>query len=347
MSDQVALLVAVALLLGNAFFVGAEFAVISVRRTQVEPRAAEGSGAARITLRALENVSLMLAASQLGITMCSLGLGAIAEPAVAHLIEGPLASLGVPEDAVHPIAFAIALSIVVYLHMVLGEMVPKNIAIASPEASALLLAPPLYFVATVFKPIVWVMNHSANLVLRLIRVEPKDEVASAFTADEVASFVAQSRAEGLLDAEAHELVAGALGIGERTVADVAVPVADLEVLPHGATIADAEAACVRTGFSRFPIYGSNGFEGYVHLKDLLGTAAEDLHRPIGAEQIRRLTLLEASTTLDDALAAMQRAGSHLSLVLASDGAATGVAMLEDLVEEMVGEIVDAAQQITS
>src|SRR5690606_22585664 len=124
MSDQVALLVAVALLLGNAFFVGAEFAVISVRRTQVEPRAAEGSGAARITLRALENVSLMLAASQLGITMCSLGLGAIAEPAVAHLIEGPLASLGVPEDAVHPIAFAIALSIVVYLHMVLGEMVP-------------------------------------------------------------------------------------------------------------------------------------------------------------------------------------------------------------------------------
>ena len=104
---------------------------------------------------------------------------------------------------------------------------------------------------------------------------------------------------------------------------------------------------MRTGFSRFPIYGANGFEGYVHLKDLLGTSPEDLHRPIDGEKIRRLTLLEASTTLDDALAAMQRAGSHLSLVLASDGAATGVAMLEDLVEEMVGEIVDAAQQITS
>lgn len=345
MSDQVALLVAVALLLGNAFFVGAEFAVISVRRTQIEPRAAAGSGAARITLRAIENVSLMLAASQLGITMCSLGLGAIAEPAVAHIIEGPLASLGVPEGAVHPIAFAIALSLVVYLHMVLGEMVPKNIAIAAPEASALILAPPLYVVATIFKPIVWVMNHTANAVLRMIRVKPVDEVASAFTADEVASFVAQSREEGLLDDHAHELVSGALGIGERTVADVAVPISALEVLPHGATIAEAEAACVRTGFSRFPIYGENGFEGYVHLKDLLGTPPEDLHRTIEADKIRRLTLLEASTTLDDALAAMQRAGSHLSLVLAPDGAATGVAMLEDLVEEMVGEIVDATQQV--
>jgi CBS domain containing-hemolysin-like protein len=143
MSDTTAFVVAAVLLAGNAFFVGAEFALVSARRTKIEPRAATGSRTARTTLRAMENVSLMMAGAQLGITACSLGLGAIGEPAVAHLLERPFATAGVPDAVLHTVAFTLALAIVVFLHMVLGEMVPKNIALAGPERSTLALGPPL------------------------------------------------------------------------------------------------------------------------------------------------------------------------------------------------------------
>ena len=186
MSDTAGLLLALALLAGNAFFVGAEFALISARRTQIEPRAVAGSTRARSTLRAMEDVSLMMAGAQLGITVCSLGLGAVGEPALAHLIEGPLEAAGAPEALLHPIAFALALTIVVFLHMVLGEMVPKNIALAVPERSALALGPVLSTVVRVLRPLIWLLNQGANLVLRCLRVQPKDEITSAFTRDEVA-----------------------------------------------------------------------------------------------------------------------------------------------------------------
>ena len=181
MSDLAAVLLAVGLLLANAFFVGAEFALISARRTQIEPRVLEGSRRARITLKAMENVSLVMAGAQLGITACSLGLGAVGEPAVAHLLEPGFHALGVPDAWLHPVAFVVAMSIVVYLHVVLGEMVPKNLAIAGPERSALLLGPPMMAVVWVLKPVVVVLNAIANGLLRLVRVEPKDEVSSVFT----------------------------------------------------------------------------------------------------------------------------------------------------------------------
>src|SRR5687768_2882790 len=143
MTTGSALVLGVLLLIGNAFFVGAEFALIAARRSQIEPRAEEGSRMARTTLRAMEHVSLVMAGAQLGITVCSLGLGAVAEPAVAHLLEPILEAIRVPDQLLHPIAFAIALSIVVYAHVVLGEMVPKNLAIAGPERAALVLGPPM------------------------------------------------------------------------------------------------------------------------------------------------------------------------------------------------------------
>lgn len=141
MSTGSAIAVSMLLLAANAFFVGAEFALVSVRRTTIEPRAQAGSWAAKVTLRAIENVSLMMAAAQLGITICSLGLGYLGEPAIAHIIEGPLERVGLPETLLHPIAFAIALSIISYLHVVLGEMIPKNLALAGPDQAALALAP--------------------------------------------------------------------------------------------------------------------------------------------------------------------------------------------------------------
>lgn len=343
MIDGWAIVVAIALLAGNAFFVGAEFALITARRTQIEPRAAEGSRAGRLTLRAMERVSLMMAGAQLGITMCSLGLGAIGEPAVAHVLEVPLAALGISGALLHTIAFVIALAIVVFLHMVLGEMVPKNIAIAGPERSAMFLGPALYGVVTVLKPLIVFLNWLANRVLRAIRVTPREEVASAFTADEVAAFVAESREQGILDEYEHALLAGALTIGVETVAAVTVPLAELVALPRDVTPADAEAACVRTGYSRFPLTGPDGaMIGYLHVKDVLGVPADRIDAPIGQHLVRPLASIAQDATLEDALAAMQTRGTHMALVT-TDGQVTGAAMLEDVVELFVGEVSDAAQ----
>ncbi|MGM0385811.1 MAG: hemolysin family protein [Actinomycetota bacterium] len=343
MIDTTAMLIAVALLIGNAFFVGAEFALIAARRTQIEPRAAAGSRAARLTLRAMERVSLMMAGAQLGITMCSLGLGAIGEPAVARVLEIPLAALGVSGALLHTIAFTIALAIVVFLHMVLGEMVPKNIAIAGPERSAIILGPILYGIVLALRPLIVFLNWVANVVLRKIGVEPRDEIASAFTANEVAAFIAESRQEGLLGEGEHQLLSGSLSIGTETVEQVMVPVADLVTLPRDTTPAQAEATFIRTGFSRFPVAAAEGqLVGYVHLKDFLGLSAEAATRPIDRHVIRPLATIARDATLEATLAAMQAGGTHFALVV--DGQETiGAAMLEDVVERLIGEVKDATQ----
>ncbi|MBC7403393.1 MAG: DUF21 domain-containing protein, partial [Microbacteriaceae bacterium] len=169
------------LLLINGFFVGAEFAVISARRSQIEPRAEAGSRAAKSTLYAMEHATMMLATSQLGITVCSLLILNVSEPAIHHLLEYPLALTQLPEDVVGTIAFIIALLVVSFLHVVIGEMVPKNLSFSVPDRAALILAPPLVFISMVFRPIIYVLNETANRVLRLFQVEPKNEANSAFT----------------------------------------------------------------------------------------------------------------------------------------------------------------------
>ncbi|WP_062522348.1 hemolysin family protein [Demequina silvatica] len=346
MNDYTALLIAVALLIGNAFFVGAEFALISARRTQIEPRAAAGSWGARITLRAMEHVSLMMAGAQLGITACSLGLGAIAEPAIAHLLEVPLEAIGITGAWVHGIAFTIALVIVVYLHMVLGEMVPKNIAIAGPERSAIALGPVLYGIVWVLKPLIWLLNMTANLVLRLLKVEPQDEVTSTFRAEEVEGFLAESRSEGLLDEHEHRVLTGSLTLSFETVRDVMTPVEELVTLPVDVTPQRAQKECVRTGYSRFPMVdGSGEWVGYLHLKDFAQVPRGGATKPVPADAVRPLTDISPDASLEEALTAMQSRGTHLALVRAADGEVLGAAMLEDVIERLVGEVVDAAQAV--
>ena len=175
----------VVLLVFNAFFVGAEFAVISARRSQIEPRAEAGSRAAKTALWAMEHATLMLATSQLGITVCSLLILNVSEPSIHHLLEVPLALTGWSEEVVYAVAFGVALVVVSYLHVVLGEMVPKNISFSLPDRAVLILAPPLVAVATVFRPVIVALNAVANGVLRLFGVEPKNEATSAFTLEEV------------------------------------------------------------------------------------------------------------------------------------------------------------------
>jgi CBS domain containing-hemolysin-like protein len=342
MDSWTALAVAVLLLAANAFFVGAEFALISARRSQIEPRAQAGSRVARTTLRAMEQVSQMMAGAQLGITVCSLGLGAVGEPAVAHLLEPLFEALGVPGALLHPLAFVIALVIVVCLHVVLGEMVPKNIAIAGPERSALVLGPPMYAIVTVLRPVIVVINAMANGILRLLRVEPKDEVTSSFTRQEVAALVEESRGEGLLAKDEYDRLAGALDFTEKTVAQVTMTPETLTTVRRGASAADVEAVCAATGFSRFPVTDGDELVGYVHIKDVLESDVEKRSQPVADRWIHPFASVPATSVLHDVLETLQRRGAHMARVVASDGTTLGVAALEDVIEELVGEIRDAA-----
>lgn len=340
MSDFTRILVALGLLAGNAFFVAAEFALISARRSQIEPLAPL-SKRARTTLHAMEQVSLMLAGAQLGITVCSLGLGAVGEPAVAHLLEGPFAALGMPESLLHPVAFALAMSIVVYLHMVLGEMVPKNLSLAKPERAAMILGPLLAGLVRLLRPLIWFLNALANGVLRLLRVEPQDEVASAFTAEDVAAMLAESQREGLLDEEEHELLTGALQYERVKATTIMIERHDVVRLGRGFTAEEVERLVAETGFSRFPVANTDGDPvGYVHVKDVLD---QDGDQPVPSGRVRPLPSIAADATVDDIVATLQRAGAHLGRVTDStSGAVLGVIALEDAIEELIGEVVDAA-----
>lgn len=342
MSDLLGVVVVVVLLGLNAFFVGAEFALISARRTEIEPRAEAGSRFARITLHAMENVSLMMAAAQLGITVCTIGLGSIGEPAIAHLIEPVLHDLGISDALLHPIAFAIALLLVVSLHVVIGEMVPKNIALAGPERSALVLGPPLALIVRVFKPFIVSFNWIANVTLRSFGVTPKDEVTSAFTRDEVAGLVEESHREGLFEHGEGRLLLDALQFEDRTAQAVLLPMAELETVGPEATPGLVEELAGRTGYSRFPVLLEAGvLSGYLHLKDLLAEDDARRDQPVAARDRRMLPTVAVDDRLRTVLQTMQRSRAHLASVRGADGGVLGVVALEDVLEELVGEIRDA------
>jgi CBS domain containing-hemolysin-like protein len=342
-SDWIGLIWLVVLLVVNAFFVGAEFAVISAKRSQVEPRAERGSRAARLALWAMEHVSLMLAMCQLGITVCSLLILLVSEPAIHHLLAIPLAAVGLPEIAVDGIALGLAILIVTYLHVVFGEMVPKNAAFTLPTAAVLLLAPPLVLISRVFRPVIWIMNWIANHILRLFGVEPKDEAASAYTLDEVETIVETSKREGLL-VDPTGAISKMFEFTERTVGDVAIGLDGLVTLTEDATTDDVEAAVREHGFSRYVIVDAEGEPtGYIHLKDVLGP--DDPEAPIPAKRIRQLASLYAGGELEDAIQRMRSSGSHVARAFDQSGATTGVLFLEDCIEELVGEVRDATRRL--
>ncbi len=337
------LVVSFLLLLGNAFFVAAEFAMISARRTQIEPRAEAGSPLARNTLKAMENISLVIGDNQLGITECSLVLGAIAEPAIADLIEPGLHHLGLPHGLLHPIAFTIGLAAVVYLHVVLGEMIPKNLALAGPDRAALALGTPIWAIVTVLRPVIVVINAVAGLVLRGVGVQLRDEVSSTYTREEVAALVEQSRGEGLLADDEYDRLAGALGFTEKTVATVLMEVEGLATVRRGATVADVEDLCASTGYSRFPVIGDEGgLVGYLHIKDVLEVDEQRRQRVVQDKWVRPFAPVQLADPLHEVLERLQHRGAHMALVVDADGRELGVATLEDVIEELVGEIRDAA-----
>ncbi|MDQ1122907.1 hemolysin family protein [Microbacterium trichothecenolyticum] len=344
MNDWAGIAWLVVLLIANAFFVGAEFAVISARRSQIEPHADRGSRAAKTALYAMEHATLMLATCQLGITICSLLILNVSEPAIHHLLAGPLGLTGLPEAAVDVAAFVVALLVVSYLHVVFGEMVPKNLAFSLPDRAVLLLAPPLVAVSKAFYPIIVALNWTANHVLRLFRVEPKDEAASTYTLDEVATIVTQSRREGVLD-DAAGTVTAVVEFTEKKAADIAVPLGELVTLPETTTPTEIERAVAQHGYSRYVIVDENGTPtGYVHLKDVLRAAEGSdavMARPIPGKRIHHMVSVLETTDLEDALAVMRRSGRHLAQVRDEAGDVKAVLFLEDVIEELVGEVQDA------
>ncbi|HJT96423.1 MAG TPA: hemolysin family protein [Mycobacterium sp.] len=349
MGDLLGVLLMVLLLGANAFFVASEFALISARRDRLEALAEQGKKSAVTVIRAGENLSLMLAGAQLGITICSILLGRIGEPAVAHLLERPFLLVGISDTVLHTVSFFVALSIVVTLHVLLGEMVPKNIAIAGPESAAMLLTPAYLFWIRVARPFIAFYNWCANTTLRAFRVEPKDELDVTVSTVELSEMIAESLSEGLLDTEEHGRLTRALQIRNRVVSDVAVPLSEIRAVlvareGAGPTVGAIEQALADTGYSRFPVVDAAGqFVGYVHIKDVLALV-DDPDAVVDLSIVRPLPRLPASLPLPEALSRLRRNNAHLALVTEAQGNVSAMVALEDLVEDLVGTVRDGTHR---
>jgi CBS domain containing-hemolysin-like protein len=349
MADILGVVLTALLLLANAFFVGAEFALISARRDRLETLVEQGKRSAGTVIRAGQNLSLMLAGAQLGITACSILLGRIGEPAVAHLLEKPFDLFQVPDAALHTVSFVVAITIVVVLHVLLGEMVPKNIAIAGPESAAMLLVPPYLVWVRATRPVIAFYDWFAHLALRAVGVEPKTELENTVSMVELSEMIAESRSVGLLDPEEHMRLSRALQIRNRVVSDVAVPLEQVRVVRvapdgDGPTVAAIQEALVQTGYSRFPVVDSDrNFVGYVHIKDVL-PLADNPDAIIPRSMVRRLPEVAEDMSLPDALTRLRRNNAHLALVTRRDGNVLAIVALEDLVEDLVGTVRDGTHR---
>jgi len=332
----VQLLIGLATLVVNAFFVAAEFALISVRRSQIEPHAEQGDGRARSVLWGLRHVSALMAAAQLGITLCTLVLGVVAEPAIAHLLEPVFHALGVPKGAGHAVSFVIALTAATYLHMLLGEMVPKNIALAEPVRSALTLGPPLVALARGLRPVIFAVNAFANALLRLLRIETKDEVTATFSDAELARLVKDSDEAGLIDDRTRERLHDALELGRRPVGDVVLPLERVVYARVGVTPEELERLSAESGFSRFPVVDeTRRIVGYLHVKDALDASPRDV--PFRVRDMRPIARVRESTPLDDVLTAMRGSRTHLAAAVGDDGRLAGLVTMEDVLRRLFGQ----------
>jgi CBS domain containing-hemolysin-like protein len=345
MHDALGLLVAILLIAANAFFVGAEFSLISARRDRLQALAEQGRASAVTVIRAGEQLSSMLAGAQLGVTVASILLGRIGEAAVADLIRTSLGLTSMPAALVHTLSFVVALALVVTLHVLLGEMVPKNIALAGPERTAMLLVPPYLAYVRAARPFIVFYNKCANSVLRALGVEPKNELDSTVSTVELSEMISESVSEGLLDQEEHTRLTRALQVRTRVVGDVARPLADVRAVPvaapgSGPTIGAVEQALHQTGYSRFPVAGAGGeFIGYLHIKDVL-TLGDDPGTVIDLALVRPLPRVLRSLPLADALSRMRRSNSHLALVTDETRAVVAMVAMEDLVVDLVGTMRD-------
>lgn len=341
--DGWALIVSLVLLVLNGFFVASEFALLAARRSRIEQLAADGDKRAAHALAGIRELTLMLAGAQLGITMCSLGLGALAEPAIAGIIEGILGeAFSLSDTARHVIGFTIGLSIVVFLHMVIGEMAPKSWAISHPEESSLKLARPFRLFVFLFRPVIRLLNWMANLAVRAVGVEPRDERAMTHSPADLILLLDESAGHGGIESGEHELLTRTLELSGLTAEDAMTVRRDIVAVPAGASAAEAAAAAHSTGRTRVVVHEGDldHVRGFVHAKDLLllpegtwaNTEAGGLARPI--------MVTHEHHRVEDLLLEMRTERQHISLVVDEHGTVVGLVTMEDLIEELIGDFDD-------
>lgn len=333
--------VSVVLLVLNAFFVAAEFAIISAKRHRLEDLAAEGSRAARAAVNSSRELSLMLAGAQLGITLCTLGLGAVAKPALASVLTPLIAWTTLAESVSYVLATIIAIAIVTFLHMVVGEMAPKSWAISHPETSAQLLAIPFRGFTWVTRPLLVFLNWVSNRLLRLIKVHAIDAQDSAQTPADLQLLLSQSHEHGMLQDEEHALLSGALRLEQETVASLAHPLGEAVTVPTDATIEQMTGVSRASGRSRAFLRATDGtLEGLAHVRDaILASARGDGARPVSTLS-QPLVRVSGTRPLIDAVTELRSARAHLALVTDDAGTVTGFTSLEDILEEILGQFDD-------
>jgi CBS domain containing-hemolysin-like protein len=341
-TEWLLLLAAVVLTLGTAVFVAAEFSLVTLDRSFVERSVADGDTRSVGVLAALRKLSTQLSACQVGITLTTLLVGYLAEPSIAALLHGPLEAVGLPEGLVEPVAVGIALVLATGFSMVLGELVPKNLAIARPLGTAQLIAMPMRVFALVAGPLVTLLNGSANALLRRVGVEPKEELSSARTPQELASLVRRSAEAGTLDAGTARLLTRSLGFGERTAEDVMTPRLRCVVVQREDSAADVVRLARTTGHSRFPVVddGLDDVVGVVHIKRAVAVPLERRAEVPAAALMSEPLMVPETVRLDPLLGQLREQGLQLAVVVDEYGGTSGVVTLEDVVEEIVGEVAD-------
>ncbi len=328
----------------NAFFVASEFALVSVRKPRIETRAAEGSKSAQAALRLLENPTLFISAVQLGVTLASLALGWVGEPTIAQLLEPvaeKIASEGTAGYIAHGVAIVISFGIITFLHVVLGELVPKMFALEKAETFALFASRPLEIFAKIFSPILWVLNKAGGAIGRILGLTSSLDHTSIYTEDEIRQLIKISQESGHLNEEEQKLINKVFEFSETTVREAMIPRPEIVGIPESSTLEDIAREFRQHGYSRLPVYrGSlDDIVGFIHSKDLMPF----LLRPksFKLEKVVQKPMYVVDTArLEDVLRQMQREKFHFGFVVDEHGGVEGIITLEDLLEEIVGDISD-------
>ena len=342
MTEWLLVLAGIALTLGTALFVAAEFALVALDRPSVEKAVERGDGRARTVLSSLRRLSTQLSASQVGITLTTLVLGFLANPSIGALLRGPLESAGLGEALAERVASVLAMVIATVFSMIIGEMVPKTLAISTPLATAKVVAAPVRWFALAFRPMIVVLNGTANSALRALGVEPQEELSAARSPAELASLVRTSAEAGTLDVGTARLVTASLGFGAQTAADVMTPRSRATAIDRSASARECVELARQTGHSRFPVIDDDwdDVDGVVHVKKAIAVPHDRRQDvPVSALMTDPLVVPE-TIRLDPLLIHLRDSGQQFAIVVDEYGGTSGVVTLEDLVEEIVGEVSD-------
>ncbi|WP_235401238.1 hemolysin family protein [Rubrobacter aplysinae] len=333
----------------NGLFVAAEFAFVRIRATQVDRMVREGRTSSNLVQTATSRLDQYLAVCQLGITISSLGIGALAEPAIAHLIEPIFESVGVPGALVHPAAIAIALLIASFFHVVFGELAPKTLAIQKAEGTSLFVAPFMRFFYYLLYPFTKVFNGTANAVTRAFGVPPAGEGEESHTEEEIRTLISQSTRQGFLEADESEMIGGVFELGDTTVREIMVPRPDVVSFSADTPLSELVTGAAAGNYTRYPIYEGetgDGIIGAVHVKDLLRSTAESVGdtnleaTPVEREIVREVLTVPENRRIDDILDDFQKREIQMAVVIDEWGSFEGIVTIEDILEEIVGEIRD-------